>query len=125
VEKLRGGNNDDVFRFNDNAKVTGKIDGLGGNDTLDYSLYTSAVSVNLATGVATGTGGVANIENVIGGLAADVLIGDAADNILWGNNGNDVLVGGAGNDVLVGGAGGALLDGGLARAVLIGGPPTD
>src|SRR5262249_27291093 len=73
VENLKGGSFNDTFKFSNAARVDGTIDGQGGTDTLDYSAYTTSVTVNLATGVATGTGGVLNIKNVSGGSAADNL----------------------------------------------------
>jgi parallel beta-helix repeat protein len=61
------GPGDDTFVFNDQAVVHGVLDGQGGYDTLDYRAYTTPTAVNLATGTATGvTGGVRDIENVIG-----------------------------------------------------------
>lgn len=52
------------------------------------------------------------IENAIGGNAADRLIGNDGDNRLEGRGGNDFLDGGAGSDTLVGGAGDDRLEGG-------------
>ncbi|MEQ9356166.1 beta strand repeat-containing protein, partial [Coleofasciculus chthonoplastes] len=57
---LTGGSNNDTFQFNENVTLTGTIDGGGGTDTLDYSAYTSPLTVNLAA-----LGGV-NIEQVAG-----------------------------------------------------------
>src|SRR5262249_22756812 len=63
-----------------------------------------------ASGTATGTGGVANVENVTGGSGNDSLVGDsnlagpnAGANVLSGGPGNDVLVGVRGNDTMPGG----------------------
>ncbi len=95
------------------------LDGGIGNDTADYADKTTAVSVTLngSTNVAVSIGGTAedtlkNIENLIGGSAADRLTGDGLANVLTGNAGNDTLLGMAGNDVLKGGAGRDTLDGG-------------
>jgi len=78
-ENLTGGVEADAFVFADGAGVNGVIDGGAGSDTLDYSAYTTAVEINLGASTATGTGGVADIENAIGGTASDTLIGpDAA-----------------------------------------------
>ncbi|MEQ9548368.1 MAG: CHAT domain-containing protein [Coleofasciculus sp. G3-WIS-01] len=57
---LRGGNNNDTFNFNDGVTFTGTVDGGAGIDTLDYSAYTSSLTVNLAA-----LGGV-NIEQIAG-----------------------------------------------------------
>jgi len=75
VENLLGGTGSDDFVFEDEAAITGVIDGSGGTNTLDYSAYTTDVTVDLivganddaGSGTATGTGGVANIHHVIFG----------------------------------------------------------
>ena len=61
-----GGSGANTVTFANNATFAGKIDaGSGGGNTLDYSNYTSAVSVNLATGATTGvTGGVSGFSYV-------------------------------------------------------------
>ncbi len=105
VESLVGGSGQDTFAFPAGVSFGGTIDGLGGSDTLDYSTWTDPVVVNLTMGSATGTGGVWNIENVIGGSGADEMTGNSSVNILVGNAGNDTLTGGAGGDILAGGAG--------------------
>jgi Ca2+-binding RTX toxin-like protein len=127
VENLTGGTANDTFKFSNRKGVTGSIDGGGGSDTLDYSLYTTAVIVDLTAGTATGvTGGVANIANATGGAGNDSLTGNAADNILIGNAGNDTLNGGnGGNDILAGGAGNDVLLGGPDRSLLLGGAGND
>ena len=77
IENLTGNSFDDVFVFGDQSGVTGRIDAMGGApNTFNYSAYSTPVTVNLATGTATGTGGFANIHNLIGGLAHDWLVGD-------------------------------------------------
>jgi hypothetical protein len=54
IENLTGGSQADDFAFSDGVGVSGNIDGSGGNDTLDYSAYSTAVSANQQTSVATG-----------------------------------------------------------------------
>ena len=78
---------------------------LAGTDTLTYAGTTANVTVNLATGSASGFTSIAGIENVVGGSGNDTLTGDALVNNLNGGVGNDTLDGGLGNDTLVGGAG--------------------
>lgn len=99
----------------------------GGNDTYDFSDYTTAVTVNLSPGAFSITssgqraylgdghsaqGNVYNaylynndtrsyIENAVGGGAGDTLIGNAVENRLDGGAGNDTLTGGDGGDVFV------------------------
>ena len=57
--------------------MTGKINGGGGTNTLNYSGDGGiAATVNLATDTATKTGGFANITNLVGSSStADVLSG--------------------------------------------------
>lgn len=112
----------------------------GGNDTYDFSNYSTNLNVNLNPGGWTtvsqaqlaqlkydGTkpavGNIANallynndqrslIENAVGGNGSDKIVGNVANNTLWGGLGNDNLDGGAGNDLLIGGLGADTLTGG-------------
>ena len=56
----------------------------------------------------------ANIENAMGGSAADTITGNSLDNAIEGRGGNDTLSGGSGNDALTGGMGDDTLEGGPA-----------
>ena len=97
----------------------------GGRDSYDFSLYATALSVDLRPGEWTFTssaqlanlgdghmarGNIANallyqgdlrslIEDVFGGSAGDTIIGNVADNVIDGGLGADSMSGGAGNDV--------------------------
>ena len=123
IENLIGGSAADTFSGDSLANVfkggVGKdvLNGNGGIDTADYSDKTSAVTVTLngATAASVTVGGVVedsikNIENLIGGSAADTFSGDSLANILNGGSGNDTLIGGIGKDTLVGGNGNDLFD---------------
>src|SRR5262249_57158296 len=80
----------------------------GGVDTLNYGpTTTAAVTVNLATGTASGFTKIANIENVIAGSGNDTLTGNAGANALTGGSGDDTLIAtvGDGNDTYTGGGG--------------------
>ena len=106
LENLVGGAGDETFIFADGAKLPGifnSIDAKAGNDTLDYSAYTTPVNVYLTGGIATGvTGGVSGFENVIGSLTAgNIIYGDSGDNILVIGAGNDILIGYGGDDTYV------------------------
>jgi hypothetical protein len=98
-----------------------ELHGSQGINTLDYSAYPTGVTVNLASGQATGFAVISGIRNVIGSAFADQLIGDAQDNVLVGRGGDDVLSGGAGRDILIGGTGADQLDGGEGEDLLVAG----
>jgi PKD domain len=143
---LMGGSGNDMFTFNNNATVTGVIDGRGGSNTLNYSAYTAGVTVNLgnatvdlandsATGVYGGAAnGIANIGTVVVGAGNNFLTAAGlANNVTFvaSGNGNNILVGGAGsntltasgtgNNILIGGHGAATINGGTGYNLLIGG----
>jgi hypothetical protein len=91
-ENLSGGTLNDDFVFSDGRSVTGTVDGVAGSNSIDYSAYTTPVTVNLQTGSATGTGGFSNIGTFIGADSAnDVITGPNAVtvwNITSNNAGN-------------------------------------
>lgn len=113
---VRAGQGNDKFypgRFN-NAGILSAVsfDGQAGIDTLDYAGYTVGLRVNLEAGTATSaTGGVRNIENVVGGDRDDIIVGNGQANVLGGGLGRDILIGRAGIDYLVGENGSDLLVG--------------
>jgi Ca2+-binding RTX toxin-like protein len=119
---LRGGTGNNSFALQ-NAPGGMKvfIDGGSGSNWLDYSAYTTGVSVNLWNGTATDLAGVRNIQNVAGGTGNDLLIGGGTNDILVGGGGNDYLQGGLGRNVLIAGNGQATLVGGPQDDLLIGG----
>ena len=124
VDSLDGSAGADTFRFANGAGVSGKIDGAGGFDTLDYQDFTTPVAVNLGSGSATKVGGgVSRILNVFGGSAGDTLTGNVGNNVLLGNGGIDQINGGTGGrDLLVGGTGGdSLTTAGTGDTIYIGG----
>lgn len=89
------------------------LDGGPDSDMLDYSNASAGVTVNLATGTASGGAGpdtLLGIEDLRGGSFADVLIGSASGNYVEAGAGNDRVDGGPGSDYLDGGAGTDLLD---------------
>jgi len=83
------------------------LDLLAGNDTLNYGLSLTGVTVNLTAGTASGFDSIAGVENVTGGLGDDVITGGAGSNALNGGIGADrfVAVIGDGNDTINGGNG--------------------
>ena len=99
---LNGGAGDDSFVFSDGAVLHGSIDGQGGVNTLDLGGYHQGTEVNLAAGTASVLDGtLANIQDVIGGTAANTITGDSADSTFISNGTSDLLVGGLGNDTNV------------------------
>lgn len=135
-DSLLGSNGNDTLIGGLGADILSGGDGWG-TDTVDYSDASSAVTVNLENGTASGGAGndiLKGIEQVNGSFFNDTLIGGTGDNWLWGFDGNDVLVGGDGfdsleggseNDTLTGGAGDDQLNGGWGNDVLTGGKGTD
>lgn len=111
ADRLRGGGGDDELRGQGGDDILAgdaggdRLDGGDGIDTASYEAASTGVTVNLATGEATGRGlgndVLIRIENVIGTSGADVITGDARDNRLDGGAGNDILRGGRGNDTYV------------------------
>jgi serralysin len=82
----------------------------GGNDTLDFSGYSSRQTIDLRQGFFSDVGGYAgnvviakgaDIENAIGGAGADSITGNALNNVIQGGGGNDTVMAGAGNDTLI------------------------
>ena len=119
---LIGGTGDDVFAFSDGATLTGSINGGTGTNWLNYSLYTANLTVNLATGKATGVGTtISNILDVRGGSGNDTFTGNSAGNILIGGAGNDTINGGTGVSLLIGGTGTDTINGGSGGDLIIGG----
>ncbi|MEQ1812813.1 MAG: M10 family metallopeptidase C-terminal domain-containing protein, partial [Terricaulis sp.] len=144
---------DTIYGFNSNtghASMTITADGqspvfaiwdAGGNDTIDFSGFSTATEIDLReeafSSAGPGNGGVgiaignisiargAVIENAIGGSAGDLLIGNGVANLIRGNAGADTLSGNGGNDTLEGGAGADSLDGGLGADTMRGGADSD
>lgn len=105
-DSLFGGIGDDLMNGGAGNDV---FDGGDGIDTLDYTGATSAILLNLLTGVAEGSHAIGdtftNMENLTGAAFNDTLTGNNADNVITGAAGDDVLDGGIGADTLFGGLG--------------------
>ncbi|MEO9894804.1 MAG: DUF4214 domain-containing protein [Paracoccaceae bacterium] len=150
---LDGGYGDDYIDGEDGADFlvggggSDTLQGGAGADTIDggegvldlvvYRTSTSAVTVDLSDGTASGghaegdvfvaAAGTTNlaIEGVIGSEHDDALTGDGRRNVLYGEDGNDVLDGGADEDLLSGGDGNDNLIGSWGMDTLIGGAGND
>ena len=107
-DSLNGGTGADALNGGAGADT---LNGGSGNDTLDggadFDTVTylgtagAGVTVNLATGTATGGDGadvLRNIEGVVGSAYGDTLTGDANANVIDGGGGADTMRGGAGDD---------------------------
>ena len=113
---------DTVYGFNANAgrdwfsatsassKLVFAVWDAGGTDTLDFSGYKVAQTIDLRPGYFSSVGGLtgnvaialgATIENAVGGTAADIINGNGAANRLTGGQGADSLDGGLGVDTAV------------------------
>ena len=131
VVNLSGSQFDDYLVGNDSPNVLSGHDGddllqggkgadelIGGDgiDTADYSDSNNGVTVNLATGAASGgraTGDtLISIENLKGSASADHLTGDDEDNKIWGREERDNIKGGEGDDWISGGSHLDNMDGG-------------
>src|SRR5437867_1264561 len=112
IENLVGGEDSDRFVFA-GGSVTGRIDGRGGVNTLDYSSDTLGVTVDLTATVATGASSISGIGAVVGGSGVDTLVGPASSN-MWTISETDTgavnfvafrsienLVGGAESDIFI------------------------
>ena len=125
---VRGGDGDDALDYRplfvlDGADV---FDGGAGYDKVGYFGRTVGVAVSLDGQANDGQAGEgdnigADVDEVDGGDAADVLVGSDGPNRLAGRGGDDQLVGGGGDDVLYGDTGNDQLDGGDANDTLDGG----
>ena len=82
----------------------------GGVDTLDFSGYTQAGTIDLRQGNFSSVGGLignvsiamgVTMENAVGGSGGDTIVGNAVDNRLTGRGGADVIDGGMGTDTAV------------------------
>ena len=98
-DTLMGGEGNDTLIGGPGADALG---GDAGLDTASYAGSSTAVTVNLSDGTATGGDAegdsLTSIENLTGSAFDDTLTGDTADNVLEGGDGADTLDGGAGAD---------------------------
>jgi len=99
IINLNGGAGDDAFVIAVGTLLTGNLNGNDGSDTIDYSVFTIDLVVDLtALALPNMIGTFAGIENINTGSGVDTLTGDGNANILNGGPGNDTLQGGDGDD---------------------------
>lgn len=88
-----------------------RVNGFTGNDTLDASGATVALSLLGENGDDLLRGGAGN-DTLIGGQGRDTLEGGGGNDWLSGVDGDDTLLGEGGNDTLIGWTGADFMDGG-------------
>ncbi len=116
-----GAGNDTLFGGTNPNNADDTLIGGTGFDYVSYASASGAVTVNLATGRATGADGndqISQVEGVIGSAFNDVITGDGGANNLRGLAGNDTIDGGGGNDTIEGGLGNDSLVGGAGNDTL-------
>ena len=100
------------FQLNTNPIIT--IYDAGGNDTFDFSGWSSNSYISLESATYSSVNHMTKniwiaysvlIENAVTGSGNDTIIGNSSNNILDGGGGDDLFWGNAGNDSLKGGAG--------------------
>ncbi len=116
-DSLTGGNGDDTYVFSGSSDLGTDTITEAANvdtDTLDFTSFSQAATVNLST---TGNQTIASgklvlnlssatgIENVLGSASGDTIVGNDRANSIASDGGNDTLTGGLGNDTLNGGSG--------------------
>lgn len=128
VDALLGGDGNDVFFEGSSSNGGDAFTGGNGEDRVDYSSRTAALTVTM-NGVAANDGELnendnigADVENLSGGAAGDSLTGNGLGNKLDGNGGADTMYGLAGDDELTGADGFDAMFGGDGNDVLDQGP---
>jgi Ca2+-binding RTX toxin-like protein len=123
---IQGDEGDDYI---DGGAGADKIFGGSGFDRAFYTDSGAAVTVNLATGAASGgqaTGDeFSSIEGVSGSEFSDTVSGNAGTNSLFGYGGHDSLFGGASSDYIEGMAGNDTVSGGSGADTMHGGSGID
>ncbi|MGF2038556.1 MAG: bluetail domain-containing putative surface protein [Nostoc sp. CmiVER01] len=134
VEDIEGSAFGDILTGNSGNNQTqgfggaDRINGGAGFDTAVYFDATSAVGVDLSSGVVIGGSGndtLVSIERVLGSRFSDVLIGSNANESFLGGFGDDSIDGGGGIDTVEYGFVGSRVIVNLASGFAIGGAGTD
>lgn len=113
ITSITGGSGTNLFNIDTGGSVT-TLTGVGSNNTLSYSSYTGAVSVDLGTDLATQVGTFSNIQsfsgNDVGGSGTSSTLTDTSGSNTWtmsaANGGNITGVASFSNfGILAGGTG--------------------
>lgn len=118
ADTLTGSNTNSLTEQFEGRKGNDTIDGMGGKDIARYDGATSAVDVNLQTGIASdgygSTDTLRNIEAVFGSAYNDKIFGGNAANGSAVTDGFEFFQGNAGDDTIDGGTGWDRADYGLS-----------
>jgi Ca2+-binding RTX toxin-like protein len=106
------------------------LDGGAGNNTVDFSHFHYAVTVDLRSGLAWATdprspgpsyqvATLANIQNVVGGQGDDEIWGNDAGNVITAGSGNDTIHCGNGTNTIICGSGIDSVIGGAGNDTII------
>lgn len=120
---LKGGNGNDVYKFNDKVDIV--IDTGGLDSRMVSKSSTMSVKDKLEGLAVDEILSASKTVNLTGNAKVNILLGHAGKNSLKGMNGNDILEGRMGNDQLDGGTGNDKLYGGLGSDKLTGGAGRD
>lgn len=123
-DMLHGGSGDDLL---EGGAGNDSMWGGTGIDTVSFASATSAVTVNLFDGTATGQGtDIFNgIENILGSDYSDNFTGNSENNLIDADSGDDVINAGLGNDLIYGGDGIDTINGDAGADVIYGGEGAD
>jgi Ca2+-binding RTX toxin-like protein len=132
-DSIDGGDGDDTFSGGSSSNGRDTISGSAGRDLIDYSSRDTPIAVSLDNASDDGGSGEgdnvrSDVEDLIGGSAADRVTASAAVNQIDGRGGDDFIDGGEGDDVLAGGdatPGNDTLMGGGGNDMLRSGPGDD
>ena len=105
-DSVLGGSGNNLFYASTGADTLNG--GVGGTNTVDFVNATSAVTVNLTAGTASGYGTdtLSNFTNVIGSTHGDTITGSTGNDSIVGGSGNNLIYATLGADTLNGGVGG-------------------
>lgn len=119
---------------NSSSRLIFAVWDAGGNDTFDFSGYSTNQLIDLREGFFSNVGALvgnvavaqgAQIENAIGGFGGDTINGNALGNFIDGGPGADRVFAGAGNDTMDGGSGSGYLRGEDGNDSIVGGAGFD
>ncbi len=120
VSEIISGSGDDLFKFEEDATLKFKIDGGGGDNTLDYEdsevrIKTTLPEPNSDSTLSPFPERIENIRHITGGTDSPFLGGRASGNEITGNSQGNTIVGGDNNDTLTGGDGNDTIQGGAGN----------